>query len=84
MVTLLCGLAVYKVLQVILVLLPREPMPWVKVLAGVVVSFGVALAARVDYVVLSALAIATLAGATHSAIRLLTYAGDLAFRKSIK
>lgn len=91
MIYLVCALAVYKTLHVILALLTREVMPWVKVTAGVilsVVSVGLVFLssdAHFEYgVVLSALAVATLAGLTHTVIRLLTYLGDMAARKAIR
>lgn len=87
------ALAAYKLSQVILVLLPREPMPWVKVLAGVVVSVGLvalvgssAFGVREGFgeFVAYSLAVATLAGATHTVLRLLTYLGDMALRRAVK
>lgn len=85
---LLCSLAVYKAMQVILSLLPREPMPWVKVLAGVVLGLASAGLAGGDgsfgKFVLYGLSVATLAGAVHTVMRLVTYLGDLAARKSTK
>lgn len=80
----LAALAVYKVLQVILALLPREVQPWVKVVGGVILSVPAAFLAGLDNVAVSALAVATLAGAVHSVLRLVTYVGDFAFRKSLK
>lgn len=81
---LIAALAVYKALQVVLVLLPREVQPWVKTVAGVLLALAAAALAGVDNFVLSALCIATLAGAAHSLLRLVTYLGDLAMRKSLK
>jgi presenilin-like A22 family membrane protease len=80
----IAALAVYKALQVILSLLPREVQPWVKVLSGVILALGATALAGVDNFVLSAFAVATLAGATHSVLRMVTYLGDLALRKSLK
>lgn len=80
----LAGLAVYKLLQVILALLPRDVQPWVKVVAGVLLSIPVTILAGLNSVAVSTLAVATLAGATHSVLRLLTYVGDFALRKSLK
>lgn len=81
---LIASLAVYKVVHVVTSLLPREVMPWVKVVAGVLLSFGAARLANLESYLLSSLAVATLAGVTHTVIRLLTYVGDMAARKSIK
>lgn len=80
----IAALAVYKSMHIITSLLPREVMPWVKVVVGTVLSFGAAWLAGLESYLLSALAVATLAGATHTIIRLLTYVGDMAARKSIK
>lgn len=80
----LAALAVYKTVQVVLSLLPREPMPWVKVLVGTAFGFAAAALIGADDYVISALAIATLAGATHTVLRLLTYLGDMALRKAVK
>lgn len=84
MTTLIAALAVYKIIHVITSLLPREVMPWVKVLVGTLISFGVVATVDVEYYVLSSLAVATLAGVVHSTIRLVTYLGDMAARKATK
>lgn len=81
---LVCSLAVYKVIQVIDSLLPREPMPWVKLLAGVAASYGAAALMGLDDLGISGLAVATVAGATHSLLRWATLAGDYAQRKSLR
>jgi len=80
----IAALAVYKAIHVITSLLPRETMPWVKVVAGVVLSFGAAWLANLESYLLSSLAVATLAGVTHTSIRMLTYVGDMAARKATK
>lgn len=87
----ICGLAVYKTLHIILALLTKEVMPWVKVVAGMVIAVGaIGLASpylghkSFGWFVLSALAVATLAGLTHTVIRLLTYLGDMAARKALR
>jgi hypothetical protein len=78
------ALAVYKLLQVVDLLLPKEPMTWVKVLAGIVASYAVSFLVDLDNMVLGGLIIATLAGACHTVLRCLTLMGDMAFRKSLK
>lgn len=82
------ALAVYKILHIAQALLVRDVMPWVKVVTGALVSFlAVGLAGgqkSVGMFVLSSLAVATLSGTAHSVIRLLTYLGDMAARKSVK
>lgn len=80
----ICALAVYKLLQIIDLLLPKEAMPWVKVLAGVVVSYGASVVISVDNYWLGGLIIAALAGLCHTVLRCLTYLGDMARHKSLK
>jgi hypothetical protein len=77
------ALSVYKIIHVTKALLPREVMPWVVVSAGTVVGVVLALLLNMDYPLLSGLALATLAGGTHSALRLLTLLGDMAHKKSL-
>lgn len=78
------ALAVYKVVQVIKALLPKALMPWVVVVLGVLLSVPLAFALDLDYPLLTGLAMATVAGATHSVLRLVTFLGDMAFNKSLK
>lgn len=79
----ICGLAVYKLLQLIESLLPKEPMPWVKVLVAALMGYGVTFVTSVDNDVVNGLAIATIAGAAHSLLRLSTLAGDLLRRRAV-
>lgn len=81
---LLCALAVYKIVQVSEALSPREPMPWVKVIFAVAISYAVAAIAQVQDLWMSGLIIASLASMVHAVLRLLTLCGDMAYRKSIK
>jgi hypothetical protein len=81
---LLCSLAAYKVLQVADALTPKEAMPWVKVVFGVVVGYGAAFSLHLYNPWISGLAIATASGIVHSVLRLLTYVGDAAHRRSLK
>ena len=83
MLTVMCGLAVYKLMQLIDALLPKEPMPWVKVLASCLLGVGVSFVTHDDYEVIYGLAIATLAGAVHTVLRLATLIGDLMRKRSI-
>lgn len=78
------ALAVYKLLQLVDALLPREAMPWVKIIVGIVVSYGASFVVGVDNYWIGGLGIATLAGACHTALRCLTLTGDMALRKSLK
>lgn len=80
----LAGLAVYKTLQVIDALLPKEAMPWVKIVAGVVLGYGASLLVDIDNYAVGGLVIATVAGAAHSLLRLVTLLGDMAHKKSYR
>lgn len=80
----LASLAVYKVLQVFDALTPREAMPWVKVVLGVVLGYPAALLAGVSNVALGGLAVATLAGTIHAVLRLVMLTGDMARKKSLR
>lgn len=84
----IAGLAVYKLIQLADALSPREAMPWVKILLTVLVSIGTAFAIGIEgnpvNNVVAGLSIATLAGATHSLLRLLTLTGDMVHKKSLK
>lgn len=80
----IAGLAVYKTVQITDALLPKEPMPWVKLLASIGLGYGAASIAGMGNIALSGLSVATVAGATHTLLRLLTLAGDYAQRKSIR
>jgi hypothetical protein len=80
----IAGLAVYKLIQVLDLLTPREAMPWVKVVLAVAISYGISFVVQIDELWTSGLVVATLAGATHTLLRLLTLTGDMAQRRSIK
>ena len=80
----ICALAVYKALQIIESLLPKEVMPWVKVVAGTVLSYIAIFVVPFDDRWLAGLTVATLAGAVHTLLRLLTLMGDMSFKRSIK
>jgi hypothetical protein len=80
----IASLAVYKVMQTLDALTPREAMPWVKVLAGIALGYGAAALARLDDVLLSGLAVAALAGSVHAVLRLVTLVGDLARKRSLR
>jgi hypothetical protein len=79
---LICGLAVYKLMQLVESLLPKEPMPWVKVLVSSLLGIGVTFVTQVGNEVVNGLAIATVAGAVHSLLRFITLAGDLFRRRA--
>jgi len=81
---LISSLAVYKVVQVLDSLSPREAMPWVKILLGVLLSYPAGLLMGVEDLLMSGLAIATLSGTVHSVLRWFTLSGDAAHRRSMR
>lgn len=81
---LLSGLAVYKVMQLLNSLTPREAMPWVKVLVGIIAGYATAFIINLPDKWTSGLVVATIASACHGILRLITLHGDLAGRKSLK
>lgn len=81
---LLAGLAVYKLVQILDLLTPKEAMPWVKVLVGTAIGYGVSFIVDVDNQWIGGLVIATIAGACHGVLRLITLMGDMSQRKSLK
>jgi F0F1-type ATP synthase assembly protein I len=76
------ALAVYKVLQVLDALTPKEAMPWVKIIFGVLLGYIVTMLIPVDHKPVAGLVIATLAGTCHGLLRLVTLLGDMAKRKA--
>jgi hypothetical protein len=81
---LLASLAVYKALQFTDSILPREAMPWVKILASIVLGYVAGLLIGCENLVINGLAIASLSGTVHAVHRLLTLSGDAAHRKSLR
>jgi hypothetical protein len=80
----IAGLAVYTLVQLLNVLTPREAMPWVKILAGVVFGYGASFVLNIEDMWTSGLVVATLAGACHGVLRMITLVGDMSQRKSLK
>jgi hypothetical protein len=78
------ALAVYKVVHLLELALPRPVETWVKVAASVVLSYAAAVLLWTDHLPISGLVIATLASVIHAVLRLLTLAGDLAMRRTIR
>lgn len=78
----IAALAVYKLVQILDSLTPREAMPWVKIIATTVLSYLVTIVVPVSEPWVGGLVISTLAGATHTLLRLLTLTGDMAQRKA--
>jgi len=81
---LFAALAVYKFVQIIDMLLPKEPMPWVKVVATLVISYIVVVVLWTEKMWMDGLVVATLAGIVHSVIRMITLMGDMARTRSLK
>ena len=81
---LLSGLAVYKVVQITESLLPRNVVPYVKLLYALVLSLGVSFVTPCTNHILYSLAIATLSGAVHSVLRLITLIGDHMSRPTVR
>lgn len=81
---LLAGLAVYKLMQFLNTMTPKEAMPWVKVLLGIVLGYIVAIVTNIPNEWTNGLVVATIASACHGLLRLLTLHGDLAARKTYK
>jgi len=81
---LLAALAVYKVVQILDLFLTKEPMPWVKVVATLVMSYVAVLILWTDIIWLHGLVVATIAGIVHSLIRMITLMGDMARTKSLR
>jgi len=80
----IAGLAVYKVLQFIDSLLPKEAMPWVKLLASLALSYGACATLSTENILINGAAVAALSGTVHAVLRLLTLSGDAASRKNIR
>lgn len=72
----ICGLAVYKFVQILDSLTPKEAMPWVKVLVSTIVSFGASALYGADNLLLHGFAVATVAGTVHTVLRAVTLLGD--------
>jgi len=81
---LLAALAVYKIVQILDLFLTKEPMPWVKVVATLLISYALVLILWTDIIWLHGLVVATIAGIVHSLIRMITLMGDMARTKSLR
>lgn len=75
------ALAVYKLVQLLDALAPKEAMPWVKVLVGIIFGYVVSFVMNMPDKWTSGLAVATLAGTCHGVLRFITLIGDSAGRK---
>lgn len=76
------ALAVYKIVQLLDALAPKEAMPWVKVLVGIVFGYIVSFILGLPDRWTTGLAVATLAGTCHGVLRFITLIGDSAGRRS--
>lgn len=78
----IAALAVYKIVQLLDALSPKEAMPWVKVLIGMVFGYMSVFIMNLPDKWTSGLAVATLAGTCHGVLRFITLIGDSAGRRS--
>lgn len=81
---LIAGLAVYKFIQLLDVLSPKEVMPWVKIVASIVAAYGATALLSIDRWWIAGLTVATIASACHGIMRLIMLWGDYIYRKPIK
>jgi len=81
---LVSSLAVYKVLQTLDALSPREAMPWVKILVGIALGYAAVFLLNMEDKPLMGLTVATGAGIVHSVLRLVTLVGDVARKRSLR
>jgi len=80
---LIAGLAAYKVQQFIEALLPKELAIWMKLLVSILLSYGAAALMGLEDLAVTGLAVATVAGTWHTVLRLVTFLGDWAWKKSL-
>lgn len=80
----LVALTVYKIVQVLDALTPKEAMPWVKIIFSLLVSLVITVSLRMPDPFIAGCAVAALAGIVHSLIRLIVLVGDMAQRKSMR
>lgn len=78
----LCALAVYKLAQILDAMTPREAMPWVKLLVVTALSYGATFLMGLENPLISGLSVATLAGAVHTVLRVMTLLGDRAQKQT--
>lgn len=73
--------AVYKAVQVLDALSPKEAMPWVKICVGVILGYAAVFILSMEDKPLMGLTVAACAGTIHTVLRLFTLVGDYARRK---
>jgi hypothetical protein len=71
-------------MQFLNIMTPKEAMPWVKVLVGILLGYSVSFVTNLPDKWVSGLVVATLASACHGVLRIITLHGDLAARKTLK
>jgi hypothetical protein len=81
---LFAALAVYKIIQISDLVIPKEPMPWVKVVATLVVSYVVVVVLWTDVIWIHGLVVASIAGIIHSLVRMIILMGDMARTRSLR
>lgn len=81
---LFAALAVYKIIQIFDLVIPKEPMPWVKVVATLVVSYVVVVVLWTDVIWIHGLVVASIAGIIHSLVRMIILMGDMAKTRSLR
>jgi hypothetical protein len=81
---LFAALAVYKLVQIVDMFLPKEPMPWVKVVATLIISYALVAVLWTEKIWMDGLVVAALAGIIHSVVRMVTFMGDMARARSLK
>lgn len=77
----IAGLAVYKLVQILDAVSPKEAMPWVKILVATLLSYGAAALLGIDRWWIAGLTIATIASACHGVMRVVMLWGDYLLRK---
>lgn len=77
----IAGLAVYKLVQILDAVSPKEAMPWVKILVATLLSYGAAALLNIDRWWIAGLTIATIASACHGVMRVVMLWGDYLLRK---
>lgn len=78
------SLAVYKTVQALDALSPKEAMPWVKILVGVALGYAAVFILNMPDKSLMGLTVAAGAGIVHTVMRLLVLLGDLARKRSMR
>jgi ABC-type branched-subunit amino acid transport system permease subunit len=81
---LIAGLAAYKAVHLLDLSYQRPTAPWVKIAITVLFSYVFSFVLNVPQWWITALAVATIAGACHALMRLIILAGDYAHRKTLK